>query len=66
MVAAHAYDLRAAAKIGIKTAYIHRTTEDPHEDMEQVQHEFDMFISGTSGSKACGLNALADALYLQD
>ncbi|KAE9392643.1 haloacid dehalogenase [Gymnopus androsaceus JB14] len=62
MVAAHAYDLRAAAKIGIKTAYIHRTTEDPHEDMDQVRRECDMFISGTDGSKACGLNALADTL----
>ncbi|KIK55524.1 hypothetical protein GYMLUDRAFT_47739 [Collybiopsis luxurians FD-317 M1] len=62
MVAAHAYDLRAAAKLGIKTAYIHRTTEDLHEDMEQIGRECDIFVSGTDGSRGCGLNALADIL----
>ncbi|KAF9078442.1 haloacid dehalogenase [Rhodocollybia butyracea] len=62
MVAAHAYDLRAAAKIGMKTAYIQRTTEDPHEDMLQVQRESDIFISGRDGTSSCGLNALADIL----
>ncbi|KAJ3893826.1 HAD-like domain-containing protein [Lentinula edodes] len=62
MVAAHAYDLRAAAKIGIKTAYIHRTTEDPEEDMQQVRSECDIFVSGTDGSTSCGLNELAEIL----
>ncbi|KAE9392646.1 hypothetical protein BT96DRAFT_1000193 [Gymnopus androsaceus JB14] len=61
MVAPLDYDLRAAAKNLSKATYIHRTTEDPREDMEQVR-ECDIFISGTDGSKAWGLNALADML----
>ena len=44
MVAAHAYDLRAAKEIGMKTIYIHRWTDDIHEDMEQVRGEFDVFL----------------------
>lgn len=47
---------------GIKTAYIHRTTEDPEEDMQQVRSECDIFVSGTDGSTSCGLNELADIL----
>ncbi|KAJ4001954.1 haloacid dehalogenase [Lentinula boryana] len=62
MVAAHAYDLRVAAKIGMKTAYIHRTTEDPDEDMERVRSECDIFVSGTDGKTFCGLYELADIL----
>ncbi|KAF8591338.1 haloacid dehalogenase [Ramaria rubella] len=46
MVAAHAYDLRAAAKLGMKTIYIQRTTEDPQEDMNIVRAEVDLFIDG--------------------
>ncbi|KII85904.1 hypothetical protein PLICRDRAFT_44328 [Plicaturopsis crispa FD-325 SS-3] len=46
MVAAHAYDLRAAAKIGMKTVYIHRTTEDLTEDMDAVKADSDVFIDG--------------------
>ncbi|GBE84929.1 haloacid dehalogenase [Sparassis crispa] len=46
MVAAHAYDLRAAAKIGMKTVYVQRSTEDPNEDMEAIRAEVDLFISG--------------------
>ncbi|EGN93722.1 hypothetical protein SERLA73DRAFT_189467 [Serpula lacrymans var. lacrymans S7.3] len=60
MVAAHAYDLRAAAKLGMKTAYIHRTTEDPSEDMEVVKSEVDVFIDGRS--KQHGLLELARLL----
>ncbi|KAF8830190.1 hypothetical protein HHX47_DHR2000720 [Lentinula edodes] len=48
--------------VGIKTAYIHRTTEDPEEDMQQVRSECDIFVSGTDGSTSCGLNELADIL----
>jgi len=46
MVAAHAYDLRAAAKLGMKTIYIQRSTEDPDENMETVRTEVDLFIDG--------------------
>ncbi|KAJ5117004.1 haloacid dehalogenase [Penicillium angulare] len=44
MVAAHAYDLRAAKALGMKTVYIHRWTDDIHEDMEKVRGEFDVFL----------------------
>ncbi|KAJ7057085.1 haloacid dehalogenase [Mycena amicta] len=47
MVAAHAYDLRAAAKVGMKTIYVHRTTEDLDEDMDCICTEFDAFVDGT-------------------
>jgi len=62
MVAAHAYDLRAAAKVGMRTAYIHRTTEDLNEDMSQVKQEVDTFLDGTTGKQGGGLCALADLL----
>ncbi|KAJ7248615.1 HAD-like domain-containing protein [Mycena haematopus] len=48
MVAAHAYDLRAAATIGMKTVYIHRKTEDLEEDMGLIRTEFDAFVDGTT------------------
>ncbi|KAH6886869.1 HAD-like domain-containing protein [Thelonectria olida] len=44
LVAAHAYDLRGAQKIGMKTIYIHRWTDDVDEDMEKVKEEFDVFL----------------------
>ncbi|PCH40090.1 haloacid dehalogenase [Wolfiporia cocos MD-104 SS10] len=50
MVAAHAYDLRAAAKLGMKTVYIHRPTEDPDEDMALIRNQVDIFIEGTKCS----------------
>ncbi|GAB1195580.1 hypothetical protein APSETT444_004841 [Aspergillus pseudonomiae] len=46
MVAAHAYDLRAAKKIGMKTVYIHRWTDDVDENMDEVGKEFDVFLEG--------------------
>ncbi|KAF9874354.1 haloacid dehalogenase [Colletotrichum karsti] len=46
MVAAHAYDLRAAKTLGMKTVYIHRWTDDIDEDMEKVKKEFDAFLEG--------------------
>ncbi|KAF5392666.1 hypothetical protein D9757_000933 [Collybiopsis confluens] len=62
MVAAHAYDLRAAATVGLRTAYVHRATEDLHEDMALVRRENSIFVSGTDGGRDSGLNALADIL----
>ena len=60
MVAAHAYDLRAAKKLGMRTIYIHRKTEDLDEDMDQVRAGVDMFVDGTKPE--AGLAELADRL----
>jgi 2-haloalkanoic acid dehalogenase type II len=46
LVAAHAYDLRGAQNVGIKTIYIHRWTDDVDEDMDQVRGEFGAFLEG--------------------
>ncbi|CAM1510932.1 Fc.00g084450.m01.CDS01 [Cosmosporella sp. VM-42] len=46
LVAAHAYDLRGAQNVGLKTIYIHRWTDDVDEDMEKVRMEFDAFLEG--------------------
>lgn len=48
MVAAHAYDLRAAKKVGMQSVYIRRWTEDTIEDMAQVRKDVDLFIGGTT------------------
>ncbi|OLN85835.1 (S)-2-haloacid dehalogenase 1 [Colletotrichum chlorophyti] len=45
LVAAHAYDLRGAQKVGLKTVYIHRWTDDIDEDMDKVKTEFDFFLA---------------------
>lgn len=44
MVAAHAYDLRGAKQVGMKTIYIRRWTDDINEDMDKVREEFDIFL----------------------
>ncbi|KZL85263.1 haloacid type ii [Colletotrichum incanum] len=44
LVAAHAYDLRGAQKVGLKTVYVHRWTDDVDEDMDKVKLEFDAFL----------------------
>lgn len=44
MVAAHAYDVRAAKRLGMKTIYIRRWTEDTAEDFGQLKGEFDRFV----------------------
>jgi 2-haloalkanoic acid dehalogenase type II len=44
LVAAHAYDLRGAQKVGIRTIYVHRWTDDIDEDMAVVRGEFDTFL----------------------
>ncbi|RAL14486.1 haloacid dehalogenase [Aspergillus homomorphus CBS 101889] len=46
LVAAHAYDLRGAQRVGMRTIYIHRWTDDMDEDMETVRGEFDVFLEG--------------------
>ncbi|RAK99843.1 HAD-like protein [Aspergillus ibericus CBS 121593] len=46
MVAAHAYDLRAAKGVGMRTVYIYRRTEDLDEDMEAVRRDVDVFLDG--------------------
>ena len=62
MVAAHAYDLRAAREVGMRTVYIERWTEDGREDMGLVKEEFDGFVDGRSGSETRGLARLAALL----
>ncbi|RAH82227.1 HAD-like protein [Aspergillus japonicus CBS 114.51] len=46
LVAAHAYDLRGAQTVGMRTVYIHRWTDDVDEDMGRVRGEFDAFLEG--------------------
>ncbi|KUI56003.1 (S)-2-haloacid dehalogenase 4A [Cytospora mali] len=51
MVAAHAYDLRAAKKVGMSTVYVRRWTEDTREDMRKVEEDVDIFIGKVDGSE---------------
>ena len=44
MVAAHAWDVRGAKAVGMKTVYIHRWTDDINEDMGIVRGENDFFL----------------------
>jgi 2-haloacid dehalogenase len=46
LVAAHAYDLRGAQNVGLRTIYVHRWTDDIDEDMEKVMTEFDFYLEG--------------------
>lgn len=48
LVAAHAYDLRGAKAVGLKTVYIKRWTDDIDEDDEVVQAEFDAHLPDMS------------------
>lgn len=43
-VAAHAYDLRGAKAVGMKTVYIYRWTDDVLEDQELVKQENDAYL----------------------
>ncbi|KAJ4299330.1 hypothetical protein N0V90_004575 [Kalmusia sp. IMI 367209] len=43
-VAAHAWDLRGAKEVGMKTIYIRRWTDDVEEDMNTLTEEFDVFL----------------------
>ena len=49
---------------GMRTAYVQRWTEDPHEDMETVSSENDFFIDDQSATAECG--GLLDLLELLD
>jgi len=51
MVAAHAYDLQAAQKLGMRTVYISRWTEDTQVDLRQVYEDMDGFIGSVRGDK---------------
>lgn len=62
MVAAHAYDLRAAKAVGMKTVYVRRWTEDREENMEQVTAENDLFLDAVMEAQQEGLGRLADML----
>ncbi|KAI0345982.1 haloacid dehalogenase [Trametopsis cervina] len=63
MIAAHAYDVRAAQGIGMKTIYVHRWTEDPSLDMSALRLEFDAFVDGRDTTKdEGGLMAVASLL----
>lgn len=44
MVAAHAYDLRGARAVGMRTVYVRRWTDDIDEDMDTVAGEVDVFL----------------------
>lgn len=43
-VAAHAWDLRGAKDVGMRTIYVRRWTDDIEEDMTTLQEEFDFFL----------------------
>ncbi|KAJ9644341.1 hypothetical protein H2204_001693 [Knufia peltigerae] len=45
MVAAHAYDLRGAKAVGMKTVYVYRWTDDIREDQGVVRKENDAYLS---------------------
>lgn len=51
MVAAHAYDLQAARKLGMRTVYVSRWTEDTQVDLRQVYEDMDGFIGSVRGDK---------------
>jgi FMN phosphatase YigB (HAD superfamily) len=44
MVAAHAYDLRGAKAVGMKTVYVYRWTDDVLEDQKVVREENDIYL----------------------
>ncbi|KAI8954274.1 HAD-like protein [Xylaria longipes] len=56
MVAAHAYDLRAAKALGMHTVYVHRWTDDTKEDMDRVRRENEHFLDEG------GMSGLVDAI----
>lgn len=56
MVAAHAYDLRAAKALGMHTVYVYRWTDDATEDMDVVRRENEHFLAEG------GMRGLVDAI----
>ena len=49
LVAAHAYDVRGARNVGMRTIYIKRATDDTHEDLSNINKEFDAVLDGMEG-----------------
>ncbi|KAF2109219.1 (S)-2-haloacid dehalogenase IVA [Lophiotrema nucula] len=49
MVAAHVSDVRGARAVGMRAIYIKRSTDDIHEDLSQVDTEFDVALDGMDG-----------------
>ncbi|KAI8962719.1 HAD-like protein [Daldinia sp. FL1419] len=62
MVAAHAYDLRAAKALGMNTVYVYRWTDDRSEDMDVVRRENDRFL----GESEDGMKGLYSAIKALD
>lgn len=54
MVAAHAYDLRAARGVGMRTVYLQRWSEDGQEDMAAVKAENDWFVDAREATSETG------------
>ncbi|KAI1365511.1 haloacid dehalogenase [Xylaria arbuscula] len=48
MVAAHAYDLRGAKNVALRTVYVHRWTDDVLEDQGVIKGEFDAYLEDMS------------------
>jgi 2-haloalkanoic acid dehalogenase type II len=61
MVAAHAYDVRAAKEVGMGCIYIRRWSEDVTEDFESVERDMGLFVDGRDGDGE-GLGRVADVL----
>jgi 2-haloacid dehalogenase len=49
MIAAHAYDVRGARDVGMRTIYIKRATDDIHEDLSNIDKEFDAVLDDMYG-----------------
>jgi 2-haloalkanoic acid dehalogenase type II len=50
MVASHAYDVRAARGVGMRSVYVRRWTEDVGEDFGAVEDDVDLFLEGREGA----------------
>ncbi|KAI1804124.1 HAD-like protein [Daldinia bambusicola] len=62
MVAAHAYDLRAARALGMGTVYVRRWTDDREEDMDAVRRENDAFLEDGMEGLCSAVKALGSDL----
>jgi 2-haloalkanoic acid dehalogenase type II len=59
MVAAHAYDVRAAREVGMGCIYVRRWSEDVSEDFGEIEKEFDLYVDGRENSTDGGLGEVA-------
>lgn len=72
MVASHAYDLIAAKKVGMKTVYIKRETEDVDAEIQALFGDYagdnkaDAWFDGSEGTEACGMVKFVSALGVSD